>query len=179
MFFIKIAIYGFIYFFISFNLSFASNNLEWSLVREYKENGKTFRHFSTTKIVASEDVNDSILKSISKLTYQSYLKDDGTKMLTIDGGLNWYGFRNNQKCLVNFKLYPNPSSNVININLFNLRQNIKAVTIMDMHGNDKGNFIGANTKLNLIDIHLLPKGMYLLSLETLCGKKGSMNFIKN
>jgi hypothetical protein len=76
-----------------------------------------------------------------------------------------------------FIIYPNPTNNILNIELIENAFQANRIIIYDMTGKEvKSESINCNSKYFQTDVSLLPKGIYLLTLQS-TNKKHSQAFI--
>lgn len=89
--------------------------------------------------------------------------DSINKIVSVPGCINIKGIIKNQKCF--YTVYPNPLSNILNINLHSGVDKISLKLI-----NLNGQIIRSNTYTNTesiqMNIESLPQGFYILSIET-------------
>jgi hypothetical protein len=71
-----------------------------------------------------------------------------------------------ENSLINVSIYPNPSIDIVNIKL---NTPIKSILIFDLNGKMILNKNGQNQTQQSIDLSYLPKGSYLLSIQTELG----------
>ncbi len=70
------------------------------------------------------------------------------------------------------KLYPNPASSVMQLDLTGLTVPVKSITITNIEGKVVSYVTNATTKINTIDVSTLPAGLYILQVQT---EKGNIS----
>ena len=117
----------------------------------------SFSNITALKLEGSNDgSNFSLIKNFTSLSNGNFPGDVGTFNLT--GGSRETGELNESEDLFKVSVYPNPSSEFINISLDNIDQ--ADVTILDLTGRELKTFsVKENYRLSM------PRGMYLMRIN--------------
>ncbi|MDX9791241.1 MAG: T9SS type A sorting domain-containing protein, partial [Candidatus Kapabacteria bacterium] len=89
---------------------------------------------------------------------------------SIDGGKNWFLIEIEKPQSLSFDIYPNPTSDFININFNNFKNEIVKFEVYNLEGRLQNDSIIIDFENHSINITSLQQGMYLLVVHTVSGK---------
>lgn len=155
---------------------YSMENIKKIMIKEYTIDKINVQHFYFEK-----NIKNNIGEIKKENLLSSYLVNhnaDGTMLKSIDGGLNWYRFTINNSRVLNFRLYPNPTIDILNFELQNAQEDIQNVSVFDLNGKIMNNNIVIDLANKSLDVHNLPKGNYLLTINSIDGKNRAIPFFK-
>ena len=94
------------------------------------------------------------------------------------GGLNWYHFSSDNSRVLNFKLYPNPTIDILNFEQQNAQEDIQNISVFDLNGEIMNNNVVIDITNKSLAVQNLPNGMYVLTINTINGKNKAIQFFK-
>jgi hypothetical protein len=148
---------------------YSANNMKKIIIKEYKNGNEWFEYFTF------ENFN---MNKYEKNKYLGIVKSEGKMFKSIDGGKNWYWIEIEKPQKLSFDIYPNPSSNFLNINFNNFKNEIDKIEVYNLEGILQNDFIIFDYENQTVNISTLKQGMYLIVVHTVSGKINSMKFIK-
>ena len=152
---------------ISLNAS-NSNNLPCDLTVTNATNISEIIWFKDNIVVSSASTNTTYTPTISGTYYAVITTSEGCTYTTNSINVGTLGIDEVTNVLDNVKIYPNPTKDIINIEIENT--DIQSITVLDLSGRVLKSVNTQNNKTN-INIQDLPNAMYLMQVKTKIGTK--------
>lgn len=151
--------------FSSIGISYSMNNLKKIIIKEYKNGNERIEYFT--------------FQHINKTKYLGFVNSEGKMFKSIDGGKNWFLIEIEKPQSLSFDIYPNPTSDFININFNNFKNEIEKFEVYNLEGRLQNDSIIIDKENQSVNISSLKQGMYLLVVHTVSGKSNTVKFIKH
>lgn len=152
---------------ISINAS-NSNNLPCDLTVTNATNISEIIWFKDNIVVSSASTNTTYTPTISGTYYAVITTSEGCTYTTNSINVGTLGIDEVTNVLDNVKIHPNPTKDIINIEIENT--DIQSITVLDLSGRVLKSINTQNNKTN-INIQDLPNAMYLMQVKTKIGTK--------
>jgi hypothetical protein len=152
------------------------DNIKKIDTKEYTKDGINVQHFYYEKIISK--TKNILIKENLLSNYLVTSKVDGTMLKSIDGGLNWYLFTNENSQVLNFEIYPNPTTDILYVKLQNVQDQNMNITVLNFNGKVMNDYVTIDIKNRTLNVLNLPIGMYFLTISSTNGRNSALQFCK-